>query len=437
MCDLCVDLQAKLAASEERYRLLSETMREVIWILDAENLTFLYVSPSVQRLRGYTSEEVMSVPMDVALTRESAEHVRSLIRERVEAVRAGKLLPDEFFTSEIEQPCKDGSTIWTEAITSYYMNPQTGRVEIKGVTRDISVRRKAETALREKTEELSRYFSMALDLFCIANIDGYFLQLNKQWTATLGYSLTELEGKRFLDFVHRDDLDSTLQAIAQLGDQKEVLNFINRYRCKDGTYRWIEWRSSPCGNKIYAAARDITDRKNLEEELQRQATTDELTGIANRRCFLKRAEEELRRIDRYQGNCALLILDIDHFKLVNDTYGHAVGDKALQKITSVCQGALRSTDLLGRIGGEEFAMLLLETGMMEAGLAAERLRRSIQDAVFIIDGNIVPLKVSIGVTGRGKKTVSLSEMMVLADQALYRAKQSGRNKVMMMEPENP
>ena len=433
MCTHCADLQAKLAVSEEQYRLLSETMREVIWIIDAETLNFLFVSPSVQRLWGYTAEEVMANPIDAALTPESAARVRILIQERTEAFRSGKLTPDAFFSAELEQPCKDGSTIWTEAITSYYKNPQSGRIEIKGVSRDISVRRKAEAALREKTEELHRYFSMALDLFCIADMEGFFLKLNKQWSTTLGYSLDELEGKRFLDFVHRDDLDSTLQAVAQLGDQKEVLNFINRYRCKDGTYRWIEWRSYPCGNRIYAAARDITDRKKLEEELQQQATTDELTGIANRRSFFKRAEEELRRIDRYQRNCALLFLDIDHFKKVNDTYGHAVGDKALQRIAAICQESMRSTDLLGRIGGEEFAMLLLETGLMEAGLAAERLRQSIQDAVFLIDGNIVPLKVSIGVTGHGPQEASLSEMMILADQALYQAKQSGRNRVMVLE----
>jgi PAS domain S-box-containing protein len=136
------------------------------------------------------------------------------------------------------------------------------------VARDITERRRAEMALKEKTEELDQYFSTSLDLFCIADTQGYFRRLNPQWEKSLGYTLAELEGKRFLDFVHSDDLPATLAAIANLSSQKEVLDFTNRYRNRDGTYRWIEWRSFPKGDLIFAAARDITDRKRMEEALR-------------------------------------------------------------------------------------------------------------------------------------------------------------------------
>jgi PAS domain S-box-containing protein len=136
------------------------------------------------------------------------------------------------------------------------------------IARDITERRQAEMALKEKTEELDQYFSTSLDLFCIADTQGYFRRLNPQWERSLGYTLAELEGKRFLDFVHPDDLPATLATIADLNSQKEVLNFTNRYRHKDSTYRWIEWRSLPKGELIFAAARDITDRKRAEEALR-------------------------------------------------------------------------------------------------------------------------------------------------------------------------
>jgi len=136
------------------------------------------------------------------------------------------------------------------------------------VFRDVTSEYQIKEALREKTEELDRFFSHALDLLCIADTEGYFKRLNIEWEATLGYTLKELEGRRFLDFVHPDDLQSTLAAIAELASQREVLNFTNRYRCKDGSYRWIEWRSFPAGQLIYAAARDITGRKKAEEELR-------------------------------------------------------------------------------------------------------------------------------------------------------------------------
>jgi PAS domain S-box-containing protein len=139
---------------------------------------------------------------------------------------------------------------------------------IFSIIHDITERRRAEDALQATNEELNHYFTTSLDLFCIADTDGRFHRLNPEWEKTLGYSVTELEGKRFLDFVHPDDLDATLTAMAQLNARQAILNFENRYRCKDGSYRWIEWRSFPTGKLIHAAARDITKRKQAEDALR-------------------------------------------------------------------------------------------------------------------------------------------------------------------------
>lgn len=127
----------------------------------------------------------------------------------------------------------------------------------------------AEALLKEKTEEIERYFTTALDLFCIADTDGHFLRLNSQWQETLGYPLDHLEGRRFLDFVHPDDREATREKVSLLAGQEQVIGFVNRYRCSDGGYRWIEWRSKPKGRFVYAAARDITDRKRVEDALRR------------------------------------------------------------------------------------------------------------------------------------------------------------------------
>ncbi|MDP2760330.1 MAG: PAS domain-containing protein [Sideroxyarcus sp.] len=144
-----------------------------------------------------------------------------------------------------------------------------GSVLWHGFINDITERKRAEETLRLKTEETEAFFSTALDLLCIANTDGYFLRLNPEWEKTLGYTLGELKEKRFLDFVHPEDREATLQVLSELSEQKPVINFTNRYRRKDGVYRWIEWRSVPAGTLVYAAARDITDRKSYEEELLR------------------------------------------------------------------------------------------------------------------------------------------------------------------------
>ena len=125
------------------------------------------------------------------------------------------------------------------------------------------------TEEKEKSGELERFFSVNLDLLCIADSEGRFLKLNKAWESTLGFPVNELRMKKFLEFVHPDDLEKTLEAMSQLDNQEVVLNFVNRYRCKDGSYRFIEWRSHPYGKLIYAAARDITDRKMAADSLKR------------------------------------------------------------------------------------------------------------------------------------------------------------------------
>jgi PAS domain S-box-containing protein len=142
------------------------------------------------------------------------------------------------------------------------MKEKTVRLE-----KEVADRERVEESLWEKTEELDKFFNLALDLLCIADTDGRFRKVNPAWERILGYTRNELLAKPFFDFVHPDDMAGTRQAVAALGSQQEVINFINRYRCKDGTYRWLEWRSAPAGKLIFATARDITERKRVEEEL--------------------------------------------------------------------------------------------------------------------------------------------------------------------------
>jgi diguanylate cyclase (GGDEF)-like protein len=226
----------------------------------------------------------------------------------------------------------------------------------------------------------------------------------------------------------------------QAGAKTGTARYELEMSCKDGGWVWAEINVEPHhdvhGNLIglHGVTRNITERKRLEQKLQIQATTDGLTGIFNREHFWTRANEELQRIQRYGGVCSLLMVDIDHFKQVNDTYGHAVGDAVLQWITRLCREAIRDTDLFGRVGGEEFAILLLETDAAGAVAVAERLRQSIYDNHFVNDEGIgIPLRVSVGVAEYQKATESLSELMVRADKALYRAKSEGRNKVVEAE----
>ncbi|MBV5316748.1 MAG: diguanylate cyclase [Desulfobulbaceae bacterium] len=306
--------QAALAQSEAYYRNLTETMKDVVWILDTATLRFSYVSPSVQKLRGFTSEEIMAQPMAASLTPESTVYVEERIQKLRDDFLSGKMPADQFYTSEVEQPCKDGTTVWTEVIARFVRNEKTGSVDIHGVTRDIS------------------------------------------------------------------------------------------------------------------------DRRALRMELQRQASIDELTGIYNRRYFLACAEKEIQRCQRHGRALSFLMLDIDHFKLVNDICGHAVGDLALQAVTRAFSELLRSSDSVGRLGGEEFAMILVETNTVNALAVAERIRQQVEQiSLTTTSGQPVLLRVSIGVAAYRPESDTLSALMMRADQALYRAKQTGRNRVDCMD----
>ena len=171
------------------------------------------------------------------------------------------------------------------------------------------------------------------------------------------------------------------------------------------------------------------ENRRTHEELERRAYLDYLTGLSNRRHFFEQAEKELDRVRRYGGALSVLTLDIDRFKLVNDTHGHKVGDLVLQKLAQVCSATLRDIDIIGRIGGEEFAILLPQTASEQALQAAERLRVAIADAEIPLQSGLpLHFTASIGVTALVDKEVSMDTLLSQSDQALYQAKAQGRNR---------
>ena len=179
---------------------------------------------------------------------------------------------------------------------------------------------------------------------------------------------------------------------------------------------------------------DTTDRHADEHELELKAFTDPLTGLSNRGHFMEIATQELERSRRYGHPLSLWMLDIDYFKNVNDTYGHHAGDLALQSLVDVSHNVLRDMDIMGRVGGEEFAVLLPETDTEQALLVAERLRQKVAAAdVLLEQGKSVRYTVSIGVATLGDNESGVETLLGRADKALYQAKKTGRDKVCVAE----
>lgn len=181
--------------------------------------------------------------------------------------------------------------------------------------------------------------------------------------------------------------------------------------------------------EMTAIMRDISERAKLVEELKVAATTDPLTGVVNRRRFNEQVNMELNRAQRFKHPLSLLLLDIDHFKLINDTHGHQLGDVALISLVTRLQEQLREVDLLGRWGGEEFIILLPETTLELAMATAERLRIAVESRPHSLTAELaIPMTISIGVSAYHDQGDCADKMLTRADTALYMAKRQGRNR---------
>lgn len=202
----------------------------------------------------------------------------------------------------------------------------------------------------------------------------------------------------------------------------------------DGSPLWLLVRCVPAVHDEEPAwlcsLTDVSALKQTRDQLEALATTDPLTGALNRRAVSEAAQAELRRARRHGKPVAVLLLDVDHFKRVNDTHGHRVGDRVLQQVSAACRALLREIDSFGRWGGEEFIVLLPETGLEAALVVAERVRETVASVVVPADdGGAVAVTTSIGVASLGVGDESMEELLARADAALYQAKREGRNRV--------
>jgi diguanylate cyclase (GGDEF)-like protein/PAS domain S-box-containing protein len=233
---------------------------------------------------------------------------------------------------------------------------------------------------------------------------------------------------------HPDDAESLLSANREASRTLVPFRWDGRFIVR-GETRWLRIASDPTqhgdwGSVWSGVVSDITERKQLELELEHQARFDMLTGLSNRRYFFELAEKEMARARRHNETFAMLMLDADHFKQVNDTCGHDVGDTVLRKLGEVCTGVLRGNDIMGRMGGEEFAILLPETTLEQALETAERLRQAVADAaVQLADGKALRFTVSAGVASLRPEDENVDAILKRADAALYAAKHAGRNRV--------
>lgn len=337
----------------------------------------------------------------------------------------------------------DGTTVfvWVQ----YIPDVEDGRVQgFTVLISDISELKRAQLALAESEQFVRTTIDTVPETICVLDKAGVIISVNQAWRdfydansddpLSVNYAL----GVNYLtvcESASSADLGAVEMAqglAAVLAGERE--DFSVEYPCDSPTEKRFFFarikRFHGDSGHVLVAHGNITDRKMIELELARMAHTDVLTGLNNRRQFLQLSETELSRISRYGGALSVLMLDIDHFKRINDTHGHQAGDSVIQMLASICREQLRDLDVIGRIGGEEFAVTMPNADYAQAMQIAERLRHAIDVAsVPLPQGPSLRFTVSMGVTTLSNAREHLKRLLDQADQALYQAKKNGRNRV--------
>lgn len=424
--------RAELAASKARYDELVRSIPVGVYLFRFHtdgSMGFEYVSPVFCQILGL-DEDVVLRDAGTAFAAAHPEDRDSLIRLNREAVTS---LQPFFWEGRF---IVRGETRWI--LIESDSAPQDGDGSLwSGVVSDITERKRIEEALRRSSEEIEDLYDHAPCGYHSLDEHGMIVRMNHTELEWLGYSREEVVSKmHFPDLLTPDSQQTFRESFPRflkLGYEYDLEFELKR---KDGSVlpillgatavRDADGRLTMSRSTLF----DLTERKKLERELERQARIDMLTGLNNRRHFFELAEHELARARRHDQPLAVLMLDVDHFKRVNDTYGHHVGDMVLRKMSEVCIQTLRENDILGRMGGEEFAILFPETGRLQALETAERLRQAVANTeVQITQGKSVHFAVSIGVAFFAAADVNVDAILKRADAALYEAKNTGRNRV--------
>jgi diguanylate cyclase (GGDEF)-like protein/PAS domain S-box-containing protein len=427
-----LSLQA-LRQSERRFREQIELAAEAIVVLDVGAGHFIEANQRAQALFGLNRAQLLcSSPTSLSPPlqpdgRDSEQAARGYIEQAL----AGK--PQSFVWEHLR---RDGSAVSCEIWLSRLPDPE--RQLVRGLMTDIGARRDSERAERENERRWAQALEASGDGVWDWHIADGMEFLTPRLKAMYGYAEDELPNTpEALDSRTHPDDRIAMEAARQAHFDGQTPAYVNehRVRCKDGSWKWVLSRGAVVSRdangrplRMVGTHTDITERKQTEELIWRQANFDPLTGLPNRRLFRERLQAEVERCEREGGALAVLFVDLDGFKEINDTLGHEKGDQLLIEAARRLRDELRVIDVAGRLGGDEFTVMMIDApSREEVDALSARLLESINQA-FLIDQQRCFVSASIGISLYPEDASSVGELFKHADQALYAAKDRGRNR---------
>ena len=414
-----------LRDSERRFRALTEQLPVGVFLTDAQG-EYRYVNDRWCQLTGLTAEQAAGSGWISALHPEDRE---SMLHAWQQAVKSGSecVVQHRFRTPS-------GRETWlnTRAVPLY---DRAGGVNgYLGANADIAELKKAEETLRASETRFRNYFELPLIGIALTGPDKRWWEVNDRLCEMLGYRRAQLLRLSWAELTHTDDLAAEVAQFERIMNRRiEGYSLDKRFIRQDGTplYASVSSRCVRRSNGVVdyfvTVVQDITERKQAEERIQQLAHHDPLTSLPNRELLTDRLQQAVLRASRDHVPVGVMMVDLDHFKRINDTLGHTVGDQLLQEVASRLQECVRQCDTLSRLGGDEFAILLpdLETGD-EVARIAQRILDTMAQPCRLGD-NELHVACSIGVSQYPRDGRNAESLLKNADIALYRAKDLGRN----------
>ena len=422
------EAQRALAEAEERFHRAFDHAPIGMALITPEG-RWLQVNPALCDLLGYDCEELTTLtfqdvthPDDLEA---SLEHSRRQLDGEVETLRIEK-----------RYVRKDGGVVWVALSSQLARDGDGTALHFVAQIEDVTDRVIAQRSLEEAEERFRRAFEDAPIGMAIVGLDGRWVRVNQSLCELTGYSEHELLARTFRDITHPDDFDKNAGDIADLiAGRIRFMRTEKRYIRPNGRVVWAHVSSSlveDAGGRpvhIVSQIEEVTDRKRAETKLRDLAEHDSLTGLLNRRRFDEELDEALVRLRRNRGPAALVLIDLDRFKHVNDTRGHKAGDDVLVAVAGVLRHRLRAADVIGRIGGDEFAAVLDGADLQAATYVCRQIADALHQLRVPAGDAQVQVTASIGVIALDPAMADDAAALIEADRALYRAKHEGRDRI--------
>ncbi|MDB5969229.1 MAG: hypothetical protein JWQ90_1679 [Hydrocarboniphaga sp.] len=430
---LLAERNRQVEESERRFRLTLQHSPIGLAVV-APHGSFISVNHALCSIVGYSEQELLVLSFQNITHPEDLEGDLDLLHQVLDGWR-------ETFRMEKRYIHKLGHEVRIQLDVSLLRDEAGQPLHFIAQIQDITERHEAQQDLRRLAAEVEDLYDNAPCGYHTIDENGVFLRVNQTELQWLGYARHELVGRKTLaDLLDAEGVSRFRETFAQLKAEGHISGVEYQITRKDGSRFPIMLAASAITDAAgrYLRSRgtivDITERKRLERELERQARTDVLTGVHNRRHFMDLAAQEVARVRRSGGHVSVLMLDLDHFKSVNDNYGHQTGDMILCQAAGIAVRSMREMDTVCRVGGEEFAILLPGTDRQRAVSAAERLCEAIAMApISMPDGGSLRITASVGVAVCDQTDADVDVLLKRADIGLYAAKGSGRNRVCLPE----